>query len=108
MNRQQFIDSIHDIIKVQGLTLPDVILGLSQILTDLGLTLWLQRPNTQGLKQGLNPELLKVVEQAHYECPSIDSALILQSALMVVWVEDWIKMVNKGENNNERDRVSST
>ena len=67
----------------------DIILVLAQVMTDLGLTLWRSRKDSGGLTLRVTPEFLRRIEAKHYETPGIDTALMLQAAIMVTWAEDW-------------------
>lgn len=102
--REKLVEVIHVIIKDERMSLPEVLLALSQVMTDIGLTLWNFRGSSQGLKTTIDVELLKHIEQKHYENPGIDSALIIQAALMVTWAEDWMKRLKEEK---EKDEVAA-
>ena len=85
--RKLLIDSIHVIIREKKIPIPEVILALSQVMTDLGLTLY-NGEHKEGLTTKVNLEFLKLAEQQHYSSPRLSTALILAAANMISWVED--------------------
>ena len=86
-NRKLLIDSIHDIIKDNKVSIPDIVLALSQVITDLGLTLY-NKESGEGLTTKINLDFLKLAERLHYTSPRLSTALILTAANMISWVED--------------------
>ena len=86
--RQKLIDTIHDTIDQDNIPIPDIILALAQVMTDIGLTLWNHRFDQADHTNHINAQLLTTMEAEHYKQPMLDTALSLTASQMICWVQD--------------------